>query len=178
MGWKAHDTDLLTVGRGVLKFDRWDDDNLPTGLRDLGNATEFTVTVEVTELEHFSSREGIKKKDKTINLQANGKGKFTLEEYDLQNLALMVLGKVSSPDTISILQAAGGQIVGELDFVSDNPAGPQFHVIIPKVKIKPAGDLPFIGADDWSKMAFEFSVEENAACVGWEYGRIIQIGES
>jgi len=177
MGYDSHDTGLLTVGRGILKFDRWDADELPTSLRDVGNATEFEVSADVTELEHFSSREGIKKKDKSINLSVNGKGKFTLEEYCLENLALMVLGSISG-DTINFLKATGGQILGELDFVSNNPAGPNWHVIIPKIKIKPAGGVGWITGDDWGKLPIEFSIEEYPAAIGWEYGRAILLGES
>ena len=55
-------TDNYYVGKGKLSFK-------PTGaptFRDLGNVTELETTPNLTTLEHFSSREGVEKKDKEV----------------------------------------------------------------------------------------------------------------
>jgi len=156
---EAHNTGLYTLGKGILSFDRFDDDGLPTGLRDLGNAPNFTLTPTVETLEHFSSREGLKKKDLVINLSVGVSAKFTLEEYDKQNLAMALLGTVSG-NIINLLMATGGQVKGRLEFVGNPSTGPKFHVTLWKVNLKPTSEVAFI-SDDWGKVDFEAEIESD-----------------
>ena len=69
-------------------FDRWDSAGLPTGFRDVGNATLVSLAPEEETLEHYSSREGIKTLDLEVTLSRKLKGKFTVDEYDKRNLQL------------------------------------------------------------------------------------------
>ena len=55
-------TDNYYVGKGKISFKAT---GAPT-FRDLGNVTELETTPNLTTLEHFSSREGVKKKDKEV----------------------------------------------------------------------------------------------------------------
>lgn len=170
----AHSTDLYTIGKGILMFDRFDIDGLPTGLRDLGNAPNFTLTPSEDILEHFSSREGIATLDKEISLKRKITGKFTLDEYDRENLRMALFGETGSW-AIKLLTA--GVIEGELDFVSTNDVGPQFHVQIWKAKLKPTSDVNFI-SESWAAIDFEFTVQRDDTHTGEEYGKITLIGES
>lgn len=171
----AHDTDNYIIGKGILQFDRFDDDGLPTGLRDLGNCVNFSLTPEEETLEHYSSREGIKTLDKEVTLTRKMKGKFTLDEYDKENLRLALFGELGK-FAINLLTA--GNIEGELDFVSTNDVGPQFHAQIWKAKLKPTSEVNFI-SDDWGKIDFEFSVgSDDVGHPDNKFGVITPIGES
>jgi len=169
----AHSTDLYTIGKGILQFDRNDDAGLPTGLRDLGNAPNFALVPSVETLDHFSSREGVKKKDKTINLSVGMTVKFTLDEYDINNLAMALLGEVSGGNLINLL--ASGQIEGRLVFIGHPAAGPAYRVTLWNVQLKPTSEVPFI-SDEWGKIDFEGTVQYDiTAHPTQEYGTIEEI---
>ena len=70
-----------------------DSGDLPTGYRDLGNAPEFNVTVEVETLEHQSSREGLKIVDKEVIISQDVSVSFQLDEINNENLALFFSGE-------------------------------------------------------------------------------------
>lgn len=143
-----------SLGKGILTFDRFDVDGLPTGARDLGNAPNFTISPTVETLEHFSSREGIKKKDKTVIVQAGLNIKFTLDEYELNNLALALMGSVSG-STITML--ASTELEGKLVFTGTSEVGPKFLATLHRVSLKPVSEISFI-TDDWGKIDFEGEV--------------------
>lgn len=92
-----------TLGKGVVFFDQ---KNLGTGLyvgeRDLGNAPAFAFNVALEKLEHFSSRGGLKAKDKEIISQITPGVTFTLDEINKENLALLTLA-----DLNDVTQVAG-----------------------------------------------------------------------
>ena len=55
-------TDNYYVGKGKISFKAVGE----TTFRDLGNVSSLETTPNITTLEHFSSREGVKKKDKEV----------------------------------------------------------------------------------------------------------------
>lgn len=155
----SHDTTLYTRGKGILLFDRLDDAGLPTGLRDLGNVTEFTLGPEPETVEHYSSREGINKMDLEAISQVKLKGTFTLEEFDRDNLAMALFGEA---DAFSVRHLSVSEIQGALDFVGTNDIGMKVHVQLWNVKLKPTGKVPFI-TNDWAAIPFEFTVQDDQA---------------
>lgn len=90
-------TENYTLGKGVVFFNR---KNLTTGLytgeRDLGNAPAFSFNVSLEKLEHFSSRGGLRAKDKEIISQITPGIAFTLDEVTAENLSLLVLADVET----------------------------------------------------------------------------------
>lgn len=65
----------------------YDSDNNPTGIfADLGNCTNFAISIEEETLEHTSSREGLAKVDASVTLSKELGGSFTLDEYALEQL--------------------------------------------------------------------------------------------
>jgi hypothetical protein len=99
-------TNNYTLGKGVVYFNQ---KNITTGVyageRDLGNAPEFTFNVSLEELEHFSSRGGLKAQDKLIISQITPTVAFTLDEISKENLALLAMGDIEE-----VLQPAGGAV--------------------------------------------------------------------
>ena len=80
--------DNYQLGKGVIFFNE-KVDGVFQGERDLGNAPNFTFNMSLEKLEHFSSRGGLKAKDKSIISQITPACSFTLEEINADNFALL-----------------------------------------------------------------------------------------
>ena len=87
-------TDNYTLGKGIVYFNRKTSSGVYTGERDLGNAPAFTFNIAIEELDHFSSRGGLKVKDKSIISQVTPGCAFTLDEITADNLALLTLAEI------------------------------------------------------------------------------------
>lgn len=99
-------TDNYTLGKGIVYFNRKDAvTGVYGGERDLGNAPSFGFTVALEKLEHFSSRGGLKSKDKSIISQVTPSCAFSLDEITNDNLSLLTLGDINT-----VTQAAGSAI--------------------------------------------------------------------
>lgn len=159
MGYIAHDTDLYTIGKGIISFDKLDDAGLPTGLRDLGNAPTFLLTPAIEKLKHYSSREGIQKVDKVVNLSIGLTAKFSLDEYDIENLSMALLGTISG-NVLNLLRA--NQIEGHLKFVSNNACGPNCIVDLWRVILQCNADVNFI-TNEWGTIDFEAELQDDQA---------------
>jgi hypothetical protein len=89
-------TNDYNLGRGVVYFSELDSNGLPQGFRDLGNATEFNITVETEKLEHYSSREGLKIVDKEVVISQKVMMTLSLDELNFENLAKFFSGTATS----------------------------------------------------------------------------------
>ena len=90
-------TENFQLGKGVAYFDRKDlATGLYTGERDLGNAPSLSFNVSLDKLEHFSSRGGLRAKDKEIISQITPGISFTLDEVTAENLALLTLADIET----------------------------------------------------------------------------------
>lgn len=87
-------TDNYTLGKGIVYFNRKTAAGIYTGERDLGNAPAFSFNIALEKLEHFSSRGGLKAKDKDIISQITPGCSFTLDEISAENLALLTLAEI------------------------------------------------------------------------------------
>ncbi len=87
-------TDNYTLGKGVVYFDQLID-SVYQGERDLGNAPAFTFSIALEKLEHYSSRGGLRAKDKEIISQITPAVAFTLDEINKENLALLTLADIN-----------------------------------------------------------------------------------
>jgi len=108
MSEAAPNTLNYLVGKGKVYFDRLDTNNEPTGELDLGNDPSFALTPENEMLEHFSSMEGVKVKDKIAVIASNLNGKFTLDEININNLAIALYG-----EDVEFLNQGDGNAVDE-----------------------------------------------------------------
>lgn len=97
-------TDNYTLGKGVVSFNQLLSGAF-LGERDLGNAPAFNFSIALEKLEHYSSRGGLKAKDKEIISQITPGVSFTLDEVNKENLALLTLG-----DVTTVTQAAGAAV--------------------------------------------------------------------
>ncbi len=92
--------DNYALLRGRLLFNR-KVNGVFQGLRDLGNATDFTLTTATDKLDHYSMQSGVSVKDKSVIKSASITGSFTLEEIVAENLALSFLA-----DIVEVTRAA------------------------------------------------------------------------
>ena len=88
--------DDYNLGRGIVYLADLDSSNLPTEYRDLGNATEFNISVETEKLEHQSSRTGLKTIDKEVVVSQKMNLSITLDEINFENMALFFSGESGS----------------------------------------------------------------------------------
>lgn len=94
------------LGRGSLYWAPFDElTSSYKGERHLGNATEVSLTANVTRLDHFSSMSGLKSKDKSAVSQIAPQLSFTLEEFESENWKMLVYG--TSED---VAQAAADEV--------------------------------------------------------------------
>lgn len=90
------------LGRGEVLFDRFaanvdiDGDTKGEGYRYIGNTPEVSLTSSAEDLDHFDSDSGVKVKDDSVQLTMDRSGKFTTDNIDVGNLALMFLGSATS----------------------------------------------------------------------------------
>lgn len=154
-----------TIGKGVVSFKK-------TGApsyRDLGNVPtlEFTPTIET--LDHFSSRSGVREKDLTVVLQKAGTLRMVMEEFDAENMALMLLGTsgVDASGYTYIDIFSESQISGELQFIGTNDVGRLFQLDLLKVDFIPGSSVSFI-SDEWGQL----EITGQVAAVAGQFGTL------
>lgn len=100
-------TENYTLGKGIIYFNK---KSLTTGLfegeRDLGNAPAVSLNVSLEELAHFSSRGGLKAKDKKIISQVSPVINFTLDEDSADNVAMLYMAEKAA-----VTQAAADNLM-------------------------------------------------------------------
>jgi len=137
------------VGKGIVSFKK----SGAATYRDLGNVTSMVITPDMTTLDHFSSREGVKKKDLTIITEKGLTVKIVMEEYTAENMAMMLLGTVNEAaeggPTVQIFDQ--NEVTGALRFVGTNEVGPQVQVDLWNVSFQPDGDFEVI-SDEFNNM--------------------------
>jgi len=139
------------LGRGKLFFDPFiPGTKTKTGQRYFGNTTEFNLTLESEKLDHFSSDSGIRTKDDSTLLELNRTGSFTTDDITAENLALFVLGDVSTVTQASTPvtgEALGVMIPGryyQLGASTSNPVGVRG---VSAVTITPSSGSAVAGTD-------------------------------
>jgi hypothetical protein len=140
------------IGKGIVYFKKTGD----ADYRDLGNAPALEFTPELEELEHFSSREGVRTRDKVVVQSKSATLRITLEEFTLENLSLALLGDLDElTNEIDIF--ANNAVTGQLRYVGTNEVGTKFQVDFPNVSIIPEGSLGFI-TDEWGQIELNCEV--------------------
>lgn len=243
-------TKAYTLGKGKVFFQRLGE----SGERYFGNTTEFNITIESENLDHFDSDEGIRVKDDSVVLEITRSGSLITDNMSDENVALFFLADQSTvtqvatpvvdeavadvelgyfyqlgtsssnpqgvrgvtavtvskaPSTplvlntdyeldaalgrIRLLETGvtlvngddllidytpvantrqrimtnnGASLEGSLRFVATNPKGPLRDYLIPKVTLRPTGDLALKG-EDWqvANFAVEIGANEGQAAI-------------
>lgn len=93
------------LGRGRVYFAPLLASGMPGAYRDLGNAPEFNINVEVETLEHQSSRQGLRVTDKEIVISQKVNLSLQLDEINFENVALFFSG--TTEDDVTNVAVAG-----------------------------------------------------------------------
>lgn len=88
------------LGRGVIYFASLGSNGLPgaDGFRDLGNAPEFSITIDTEDLRHQSSRDCLKFTDKRFVISQEIGMSYQLEEWNFQNISDFFSGSTETYD--------------------------------------------------------------------------------
>jgi hypothetical protein len=100
----ALETKSYTLGKGEIYFEQ-----AGTGERYIGNSTEFNITIESENLDHFDSDNGIRVKDDSVVLEITRTGSLITDNMSKENLALFFLGDIST-----VTQTATPVVAGPL----------------------------------------------------------------
>lgn len=144
------------VGKGVVSIKLKGED----AFVDAGNCPQFDFQAKVTNLDHFSSRTGVRVKDFTAVIEVAGTLTMVLEELTARNVGLALLGLPTggpspSPATISVFSNL--VIYAAVKFVGGNDIGPIYTVTFPLVKLTPSKALSLIGTT-WGTVELEGDV--------------------
>jgi len=103
-GYGQPSADNYVLGRGSIFLDVYDASlNVPLfNYRNLGNSTDFALNIEEEELEHQSSRSGLRITDSSVSLSKELSGSFTLDEISEENLAVFLSGNIDESQTQSV----------------------------------------------------------------------------
>ena len=118
------ETKAYTLGRGKVLFKPQG----AAGFDDFGNVTDFKTTFAIEKKEHFSSRSGLKVKDKEIVVSLAANLSFTADELSKGNLEKFLLadsspeaqtaGTLASPTAITVAMGKWFE-VGEYNLGND-----------------------------------------------------------
>lgn len=144
------------VGKGIVSIKLLGE----TTYTDCGNVPQFEFLAKVTQLDHFSSRTGVRVKDFTAVIEIAGSLTMQLEELTARNMGFALLGLPSGgpspvPDTINIF--SNPVIYGSVKFVGTNDIGPIWTVTFPLVKLSPNKAISLI-ANTWGVIDLEGDV--------------------
>lgn len=129
------------IGKGTISFTP-----LAGSPRDLGNAPAVKLTPNVTKLDHFSSRQGVKKKDLSVVTEQTLTLDITLDEITIENLAMLLAGTVGA-DTDGFAEfgiMTVSEIVGSILFTGTNDVGQHILMLLPSVSFGPSAGLDLI----------------------------------
>ena len=169
----APNTSNYYIGKGIVSFKKSGDSTY----RDLGNATIFEFAPNITKLDHFSSRTGVKTKDRSVVTEKSGTINLTLEEWTIENLQLALLGDqpeaISSGNNKVFNIFASNQISGALRFVGTNDVGPRFQWDLNDVSFVPGKSVNPI-SEAWGALEL---VGDVLADTNGVFGTITEISE-
>jgi hypothetical protein len=145
-------TDNYYVGKGKISFKAVGE----VAFRDIGNVSSLETAPNLTTLEHFSSREGVKKKDKEVVTEKKLTVTMVMDEWSAENLAMALLGDVSTDvDGNKVIDIfSRNSFEGELKYEGTNEVGPQMDIDLLRVVFKPGKSLNPI-SDEWGNIEVE-----------------------
>jgi len=100
--------DELSIPRGSVFFDPFDDNGARTGEIDLGNCPGVTVTIDSEKAEHYTSRTAAGEKDRSLTTRINRTGALNCDNVSMANYALWLAG------TRQLMTQDATPIAGEL----------------------------------------------------------------
>ncbi len=162
-GLHSPSVDNYYIGKGIVLFQ-------PEGTTqwyDLGNIPEIEFEPTIETLDHFSSREGVRTKDKTIVLERGGELTIVMEEFSARNLSFLLMGSVNLTDPAlpSIEIFSQNVQSGALRFYGTNEVGPRWNLFFGKVDFVPSASFNPI-SEEWGQMEVTAQVAQSGGSFG------------
>lgn len=108
------------LGRGKVYLSLLDaTSNLPTKWRQVGNATQFKVTVKTAKVQHYNSQDALKKADDEVPTQQDITMMVTLDEMSAENLAQFFSGTVAAYTNPAIAGFTNAALVANADIAAN-----------------------------------------------------------
>lgn len=144
----AASTDNYYIGKAIIS---WKAEGA-TAYTDLGNVPECEFSFNINKLDHFSSRTGVKSKDKSVIIEKAATVRLVLEEVTAENLALALGGTVTtnSDGSKSFGMMALNAQEGSLKIVGTNEVGNMVDWV-GNVSFAPSGSFNPI-SDEWGSV--------------------------
>lgn len=144
------------IGKGILSIKLLGE----PAYVDCGNVPQFEFQAKVTQLDHYSSRTGVRVKDFTAVVEIAGSLMIQMEELTARNMGFALLGLPTggpspTPDSISIFSSP--VIYGAVKFTGTNIIGPVWTINFPLVKLSPSKALSLIG-NQWGTVDLDGDV--------------------
>lgn len=168
---ESPNVDNYAIGKGICSV-KLISPTVDADFVDIGNVPEFEFTPTIERLDHFSSRGGVREKDRSVVVEKGGTLRMVMEEWTARNLAMALMSSVTelSPDgSIEIDIFSENVIVAEVRFVGTNEIGPQFTWNFPRVEFAPSAAINPI-SDEWGQL--EVSGEVVAAGSPTSFGKV------
>jgi hypothetical protein len=149
MSHQSPDIRNYLIGKGTISIMLAGD----SSWRDLGNCPTFEFTPNLTKLDHYSSRSGVKKKDRVVVTEKTGTLKIVMEEWTVQNLALALMGasSLNSANQEEIDIFSENTITAQVKFTGTNEVGPKWEYLFNAVDFIPSAALNPI-SDQWGQI--------------------------
>lgn len=164
--------EAYTIGKGKVYF--MAEGISPATWRDMGNAPTFEFTPNLVKLDHYSSRAGVKVKDKTVVIEKAGTVRLVLDEWTPDNIALAVLGTISdsvSPAGEKVVEIfASNSIAGALKCVGTNEIGVKYEWFLERVEFTPGNTIGVI-TDEWGQI----EISGEATAIDGSFGTITSL---
>lgn len=156
--------DNYYIGKGVVSIKLESDADYV----DIGNVPEFEFTPNLTKLDHFSSRAGVRSKDKAVVTEKAAQLRMVMEEWTARNLALALLGDVdaSQPSAVTIDIFSQNSVTCSVRFVGTNEVGPKWTMEFPIVEFIPSAALNPI-SEEWGQIEVTGDVLFDDATQSW-----------
>lgn len=140
----GHNIDNYTIGKGVVSLKLLGEGSFV----DCGNAPTFEFLPKITQLDHFSSRSGVKTKDATFVIQKEGTLTIILDELSARNMAMALMGTLTDTGSpggaVSIDIMSLSTITAAVQFVGENDIGVRWTWNFPKVNFTPSKAIGLI----------------------------------
>ena len=142
-------TNNYSIGKGTLWVAEWETTG-PGAYTEMGNCPSVEMEPTIERLEHYSSRSGLRNRDKYPVIQTQYTVTFDCDEIAAVNLAKFLLGTQSGEDILG-LQNANQEY--SLRFTAANPVGVKYTWNFWRCTLGPNGAMALIG-DEWQVMSF------------------------
>ena len=140
-----------TLGRGKIYLSKFlPGTHTPAGFRYVGNTPSFSLNVNQSKLDHYSSDVGVRIKDKSIVLQVDMTGSLVLDDINSENLALFFFGSQSvlaQTSATGQTETFSGVVQGyayQLGITAANPTGVR---AVSNVAVTVGGTAKALGTD-------------------------------